>query len=180
MKALIIDVETTGLIKRGAPISSQPEITEYCGIVYDLKPKKGPKELSRIHTLMKPKGKISDEITRITGITQDMVKSSPRFETMSELIRKQIERAPVIIAHNARFDRDVIATEFERIGIRPAWPRLICTIEQTMHVKGHRLNLNALHEYLFGEKFSGAHRADVDVAAVARCAHKLYHDEALQ
>lgn len=180
MKCLIIDVETTGLLKPGAPISAQPEITEYCGILYDMKNKKGPKEISRLHTFVKPHGKISDEIIRITGITPDMVKDAPRFSDVQKQIAKQIEGAPRVIAHNVRFDRGVISNDFQRLNLDIKWPHVLCTIEQTMHIRGYRMSLSALHEHLFNEKFPGAHRADADVAAVARCVHKLYHDGAIQ
>ena len=49
------------------------------------------------------------------------------------------------------------------------WPRLCCTVENTEWLHGHRLSLSALHEELFGEPFSGAHRARTDVAALTRC-----------
>jgi hypothetical protein len=59
------------------------------------------------------------------------------------------------------------------------WPRRICTVEQTQHIKGFRLNLSGLHEFLFGEKFSGAHRAKVDVAALVRCSSEMFKREML-
>jgi len=46
-------------------------------------------------------------------------------------------------------------------------------VQETEWIKGHRLSLSALHEELFGEPFSGAHRARVDVDALTRCFNEL-------
>jgi hypothetical protein len=45
---------------------------------------------------------------------------------------------------------------------------VICTIEQSVHYTGYRMNLGDLHQHLLGEKFSGAHRAREDVEALLR------------
>jgi DNA polymerase III epsilon subunit-like protein len=75
-----------------------------------------------------------------------------------------------VAAHNFSFDRDVLDVEASRIKRRIRWPRrTICTVEQTSHLKGIRLDLSSLHEMLTGEKFVDAHRADADTMALARC-----------
>ena len=42
-----------------------------------------------------------------------------------------------------------------------------------MFIEQRRLNLNKLHELLFGKEFTGAHRAKTDVHALVRCYHEL-------
>ncbi len=69
----------------------------------------------------------------------------------------------------------MIDIEFERLkATKVAWPRVICTIEQTMHYIGRRMTLSVLHEHLFGEKFQGAHTAFGDVSALVRICVELH------
>jgi DNA polymerase III epsilon subunit-like protein len=84
-----------------------------------------------------------------------------------------IEAAPLVIAHNASFDVEMVDIEAARCGAKIVWPRCLCTVEQSSYVIGHRLTLGALHEHLLGEKFEGAHRAKVDVAALIRCVAEM-------
>lgn len=174
MKALIWDTETTGLVKPLLPPEKQPEIIEYFGAMYEFVLKKKPKRSKPLHILFKPKGKISEEITRITGIKPEDVAHAKGFEVEGPKAFKHLESAPLVIGHNVKFDRDMIEIEAARLGYKMKWPRLMCTIEQTMHLKGYRLNLNALHTELIGQPFEGAHRAEVDVEAVARCVDALF------
>lgn len=177
MKALIFDTETTGLITRGRALDKQPEIVEFYAAVYNLKT---GKKTAEYWQLIKPRlGSIPEVTSKIHGIWDKDVAKSPTFDKVAKEIKSIIEKSPIVIAHNAAFDRDMVNLEFERLGEKVKWKRVICTIEQTMHVKGHRLSLSNLHEHLMGEKFEGAHRANVDVAALARCATKLYSQGAI-
>ena len=72
------------------------------------------------------------------------------------------------------FDQEMIDIEAERLGQILRWQRLVCTVEQTVHLRGHRLSLSLLHQHLFDEPFAGAHRAKVDVAALIRCSVELH------
>jgi DNA polymerase-3 subunit alpha len=67
----------------------------------------------------------------------------------------------------------MINNEMRRLGLTVAWPRVICTVEETEHLKGHRLKLSDLYELLFGEKFANAHDAKADVEALAKCYFEL-------
>ena len=63
----------------------------------------------------------------------------------------------------------------ERLGRTVRWPeKLYCTVEQTIHLKGARLDLMSLHEELLGAKFDNAHKADADVGALTRCLVEMY------
>lgn len=64
-----LDVETTGL----SPITN--ELIEVSAIKY-----KGNKKIDTFSTLIKPKVEIPYYITKITGITNDMVKNAPEIE----------------------------------------------------------------------------------------------------
>lgn len=170
-RTIIFDTETTGLIEnRTLRLDRQSEITEVCVIAGDLDT--GASE-TLMNTLVKPRGKITDENVKQNGIFPEMVTDAPTFREIAEELKRHIESAKFAIAHNASFDQEMIDIEMERIGVTVTWPRLICTIEQTMHLLGRRLSLSDLHQYLFGEPFAGAHRAAVDVAATWRCCVEL-------
>lgn len=181
MIATLLDTETTGLIEnRSAALDKLPEIIEFYCIKADLK-RKG-KKLSELHTLIKPSsglprlaiGSKTKTITQITGITEEDLKESPLFPRVAGQIFEFLERSPLIIAQNASFDRDMLDIEAERLGRKLVWPPLICTVEQTVHYKGYRLNLGDLYEYLFGERFPGAHRAKADTEALLRCCVEMF------
>lgn len=172
MIAFLVDTETTGLIdNRTLPLSSQPHVTEFYGCLADLET---GEVLSEVEHLIRPPIAISEEITRITGITDELLKDAPRFMDVADEIISAIEAAPLVVAHNLSFDREMIDIEAERLGRKIAWPRLLCTVEATCHLKGFRLNLQGLHEHLFGEPFANAHRARNDVVALLRVCVELH------
>lgn len=172
MLALILDTETTGLLSNHVlPIDKQPEVIELFAVLHDLK---ADKVKAEYHSLFKPKKAITDEITKITGLTNEDLKDAPAFAAKAAEIKKLIEGAPTIIAHNASYDTEMLGIEFERLGQQLKWPRVICSVEQTVHVKGFRLNLQSLHELLLGQKFLEAHRAKTDTQALARCCVKMF------
>ncbi len=166
------DLETTGLLSsRLIPLKKQPFATEAYLALVDLDT--GPDPLWEIDTLINPQTPISTEITKITGIDDSMVKDAPPFTKIAPLLRMAIENSPRVLAHNASFDCEMLSIEFEREGVTLAWPQTICTVEQTIHLLGHRLTLQGLHEHLFGERFKEAHRARNDVKALIRCCVEL-------
>lgn len=177
--AFIFDTETTGLLHSLLiPLKRQPFITELYGAMVDLDADIPPDAedipvLWELDTLINPGIPISQEITKITGIDDAMVKDAPSFSKFAPLLRHAIEGARFVIAHNASFDKEMIDVEFEREGVKLVWPRIICTVEATVHILGHRMTLQGLHEYLFGERFKEAHRARNDTKALIRCAVEL-------
>lgn len=177
--ALVMDTETTGLISnRSIALDKLPEVIEFCGILADITTGKPRKVLD---VLVKPTRPISNTppdgskktISEITGITNDMLEDAKPFSSMADDIIGMIESAPLVIAQNASFDVEMLDIEAERLGRKIAWPPVVCTIEQTMHLKGKRMNLGDMHEYLLGAKFPGAHRARPDTEALLRVATKL-------
>jgi DNA polymerase III epsilon subunit-like protein len=160
----------------------QPEVIEFYGCLYDLK--KG-KQKAELELLICPTrvGEVPEKITKITGITQDMLKGQPTFMDVGHMIEDIVARADALCGHNVTFDIDVINTEFDRLEwTRPKWPpreTWTCTVEQTMHVKGHRLSLEVLHEMLFEEKIVSAHRAKADVEAHIRVVEEMIRRDML-
>lgn len=172
LKALIVDTETNGLIdNHSVKLDRQPHIIEYFSCTTDLA--KGER-LNELEQLIRPPVKLSKTITDITGIDDSTVATAPVFSEISGAIRSNIETAEVVIAHNMSFDREMLNVEFERIGTPLRWPRVICTVEASLHYRGFRLNLQGLHEYLFNEKFEGHHRARPDVEALERICIEMF------
>jgi DNA polymerase-3 subunit epsilon len=172
--AFIFDTETTGLLdSRLIPLPRQPHIIEFYGALVDLdEPDPIPKW--ELDTLLNPGVPISAEITRITGIDDAMVKDAPTFAEFAPLLRSAFHASHRTIAHNASFDIEMLSIEYARLDSPDPLPAYnICTVEQTVHLKGHRMTLQALHEHLFGERFKEAHRARTDVQALIRCCIEL-------
>lgn len=169
MKILIFDTETTGLPKsKLVPLDRQPQIIELFAISYE-----DEKEISTFDAMFNPGKPLDKKITQITGISDEMLTDKPAFSERAEEIKALIEDHELVVAHNLSFDMAMVNFEINRCNKAVAWPRPLCTVEATIHIKGHRLNLNALHNHLFGEDFTGAHRAETDVRALARCFFEL-------
>lgn len=170
MRTLIFDTETTDLIKNKLlPLERQPHVIEFFGISVDMY----GHECNSFGQLFDPGVPLTDVITRITGIKPDDLRGMPKFSVHAAEIKKFIEGHDEVVAHNLSYDKSMIDFEMKRAGLTVEWPELICTVEATEHIKGHRLNLTALHELLMGEPFSGAHRAEADVRALANCFRAL-------
>lgn len=186
MIALLLDTETTGLIEnRSMALDRLPEVIEFYGLITDLRGTKS-KRRRELHRMIRPQRPLQEEtvrtasgrkkrgITEITGITNEMLSRSPPFSDVADEVFSFIEGAPLVIAQNASFDVDMLDIEADRLGRKIAWPPVLCSIEQSVHYKGYRLNLGDLHEHLLGEKFAGAHRAKADVEALARCCVEMH------
>jgi DNA polymerase III epsilon subunit-like protein len=170
MRALLIDCETTSLLlNRTVNDVHLPRIVEFYGALMDLSPE-GSTLVSELDTLVRPSGSIDEasKATEITGITNEVLRDAPSISAVLPRIKALIEESSMVIAHNASFDREVVDVEAGRLRQTVRWPRVICTVEQTTHLKGYRLSLSDLYFEFFGEKFSGAHRAKIDVEALAR------------
>ena len=177
------DTETTGLIKNHSlGLKWQPKVIEFYAKKSVLKDptKKGPEAwefLEELDFLCHPEETVTDEITRITGITNAMLVDQPHMRHRFPEVVSFFEGVDLVVAHNLSYDKDIIDFENARHnnGQEFIWPpNLLCTVEATVHLKGHRLRLSDLHELLFGVKFEGSHRAKVDVEALERCYVELH------
>lgn len=171
MKHLIFDTETTGLAKNSLrEPDKQPRLIEMVFAIWD--DESG--SISKIGAIFDPGIPIPAEVTKVTGITDKHIQSSPRFCEQAEDFRTLIESVDVVVAHNLSFDRMIINNEFDRCGKpRPKWPRGVCTVEATEHLNGYRMKLGELHRFLFAEDMQGAHRAQADVEALLKCYREL-------
>lgn len=175
MKHLLFDTETTGLVHNsGQPIHKQPQAIEIFGLLLD--DEAGWLEVSSFHSYMDPGVPLPEIVTKITGITNEMVKGKPQFREIARGWDEFMDTADVIVAHNLSYDLAVLGFEYQRCGLAFSPPeKRICTVEQTEWMKGHRLSLTNLHTELFGEAFEKAHSAENDVRAMARCYIELHN-----
>lgn len=169
MRALIFDTETTDLISNTVLAEKhQPKVIEFFGqIVED-----DGTVVRELEFLCNPGHKLEKVTTDITGIKDEQVRDQPPFSHFEAQVRSLIGEADAVVAHNLSYDFNMINFELQRCGTMELvqWPKIrICTVQETEWFKGYRLNLSALHEHLFGEPFTGAHRARVDVQALTRC-----------
>ncbi|XXN19806.1 MAG: exonuclease domain-containing protein [Candidatus Hodgkinia cicadicola] len=106
MKELIIDTETTGLIQ------GKDRIIELAIIEFKLN-----KSIKKIyHSYFNPESaKVSEGALRVHGITNEFLKSWPRFELEAGKILHIIDDNE-LIAHNARFDKQMLLHEFKLAG----------------------------------------------------------------
>lgn len=177
MIVTVFDTETTGLISSGLiPLERQPYVIEFCAITVDLSNKDSEPKLIN-DFLVKAPIPVSEKITEITNITNAMLENEKPFSEYIDRVMESLENCDAVIAHNLAFDKEIIDFEMKRNGQEIKWPRLICTVEQSMPLKGYRLSLADLHRELTGGIFEGAHRAKNDVEALVRCAYSMYDQE---
>jgi DNA polymerase-3 subunit epsilon len=112
----IIDIETTGAVYKYG------KITEIAVFIHN-----GSQITDQMVTLINPEMDIPLPITRLTGITNEMVRKAPRFfEIARELV--EITTGRIFVAHNVMFDYRFIQEEFKRLGYDFQRKR-ICTVQ---------------------------------------------------
>ncbi|MEQ8561760.1 MAG: 3'-5' exonuclease, partial [Cytophagales bacterium] len=117
----IIDIETTGGSYR------YEKIIEIAIVIYD-----GDKILDTFQSLINPEMLIPMHITRLTGISNDMVKNAPKFfEIAKEIV--QITEDKIFVAHNVNFDFGFIKKAFSDLGFNYTRKKL-CTVKYARQV----------------------------------------------
>lgn len=92
-----LDVETTGLNPQF------DSVIEVAVVVFTQQ-----EEISRWSQLIKPKNPIGMHISRLTGITNEMLADAPRFDEIEAELREQVGDRP-IVGHNIAFDMSMLA-----------------------------------------------------------------------
>ncbi len=100
----IIDIETTGGSHKNG------RITEIAIYKFD-----GNSIVDEFVSLINPEMYIPPYITRLTGITNEMVEDAPRFFEVAKQI-VEITEGAVFVAHNAPFDYNFVKAEFNSLG----------------------------------------------------------------
>lgn len=189
LQVIVFDTETTGLLKtKSSDIHDQPQIIEYYGMRVVHRADGIIEKVAEFETYFKP-AKPFDEaiITKITGISNAMVKDAPSFFDKHKELLEFYKGAHRMVAHNCAFDDAMVKNEFLRLAtdelitvdeFNAAIDQIqemkrLCTVQKTMFFQQRRLTLTNLHQELFGVPFEGAHRARHDVEALFRCYEEL-------
>jgi len=161
MNYAIIDVETTGT----SPANGK--ITEIAIFVFN-----GSSVIDSFVSLVNPECSISWNITQLTGITNEMVESAPKFYEIAKKI-VEITANTTFVAHNAAFDYSFVREEFKRLGYDYK-RKTLCTVNLS------RKLIPGLRSYSLGNicqdlniPIEGRHRAGGDALATVQLFEKL-------
>lgn len=167
MKSLIIDTETTGLIKHpSAQDSVQPQIIEWAGLLYE-----DGETLEELDVLINPGCPLPEVITKITGLTDEDLRGARSFVPATEDIVRLFVKADVLIAHNLPFDKGMLELVLKRIDRLNGWPwppAEICTVAEHTEMFGYRPKLTQLYEQYMGRPLEQSHRALDDCRALLK------------
>jgi DNA polymerase III subunit alpha, Gram-positive type len=158
---VVFDIETTGLS------NAHDRITEIGAVMIE-----GGEVVSEFTTLVNPERPISSEITKLTGITDEMVAQAPVIaDALPEFI--QFCQGAVLVAHNAEFDIGFIRENLRKLGCEFDYT-ILDTLRLSRillkNLKRHKLTnvAKALHV-----KLDNHHRAIHDARATAEIFLKL-------
>ncbi len=147
------DLETCGL-------SSFSHIVEVGAVRF-----KVGEEGEYFQTLVNPDCLISPDAVRVHGITDEMVSDAPRARQVLENFF-EFASGCVLVAHNAKYDIDIVTTELIRTGMELPPNEVICTIKASKRFlpKMPNYRLGTVVKVL-GIDHSGYHRALADAVA---------------
>lgn len=112
---VVVDLETTGG-------GSDSEITEIGAVKVQ-----GGRVLGEFQTLVRPGSPIPAMIQVLTGITNQMVATSPTIDSVLPAFA-EFAAGSVLVAHNARFDAGFLKRGFEQIGLTWPGPTVVDTV----------------------------------------------------
>lgn len=154
---VVVDVETTG----SSP-SRGDRITEIAAVQVS-----GGRIVDEFSTLVDPGRPIPSWISRLTGITPEMVEDAPPFSEVADLLLERLE-GRVFVAHNVPFDWRFVTHEMRRArSLLPEGPRL-CTLRLARRALPglRRKGLDGVARY-FDVAIEARHRAAGDALATA-------------
>lgn len=149
----ILDIETTG------GKYNEEGITEIAIYKFD-----GHEVVDEFASLVNPERKIQPFVVKLTGISNNMVRTAPKFYEVAKRI-VEITEGCVIVAHNAKFDTRILSTEFRRLGYEYQ-RKSICTVQlsQQLLPSMESYSLGKLTKAL-GIPIKDRHRAQGDALA---------------
>lgn len=150
---VILDLETTGFNPEEAGITEVAIISLV----------NGQEEL--FETLINPERPIPAEITRITGITDEMVCNQPTIGDLAPILDEMLKGA-IFVSHNVPFDWGFLDYYFRKHLKKPLCMPSLCTLRLARKYLGLRSNkLSSVADY-FSVELINAHRAMNDTRAV--------------
>lgn len=157
---IVFDLETTGLDLVNDRIIQISYIKIY---------PEGKEERNNI--FVNPGKPIPQDVTALTGISDDDVKDSPLFKDIAVKLSENFRNCDFAGFNSNHFDIPMLAEEFLRAGIDFDFSRCRLIDAQTIFHKMERRNLAAAYKFYCGRKMEedfSAHRADQDTEATYR------------
>lgn len=163
---VVFDLETTGL---------DPQVDRIIevGAIKLM----GMQPVEEFSSLVSTSMELTDEIIRITKITQDMLEGQPSIDEILPKFLEFIDGA-ILVAHNADFDLSMIKAACSRAGIDLEWP-CFCTLKMARELLPELENkkLDTLAKY-YGLTFEARHRSIGDVKVTVGVLNGLLAKEA--
>ncbi|MFY0603812.1 MAG: GIY-YIG nuclease family protein [Flavobacteriaceae bacterium] len=157
----IVDIETTGNGYKGS------KITEISIFIFD-----GKQIIDEYTTLVNPESTIPAFITNLTGITDAMVRTAPKFFEIAKKV-EEFTKDTIFVAHNVNFDYNIIQAEFKSLGFDYKRKKL-CTVRLSRKI------IPGLTSYSLGAicsaegiHISDRHRAKGDAEATVELFRRL-------
>ncbi len=152
----ILDIETTG------GQFNEEGITEIAIYKFD-----GHETVDQFISLVNPEIPIQPFVVKLTGITNAMLQSAPKFYEVAKRII-EITNDCVVVAHNSSFDYRILRTEFRRLGY-DFQAQTLCTVElaQQLLPEQPSYSLGKLVRAL-GIPMADRHRANGDAIATVK------------
>jgi DNA polymerase III subunit epsilon len=150
-----VDVETTG------GRSQYDRITEIGAVKI-----RNHEVIGEWRSLINPQRPIPGAITRLTGITNDMVRGAPLFAEIADDFLEFMGEG-VFVAHNVNFDYGFVSAEYERLDRRFRFPKMCTCASMRRRYPGQKsYGLGNLCE-AFDIELKRHHRALYDARAAA-------------
>jgi len=152
----ILDIETTG------GKYNEEAITEIAIHRFD-----GHRVTDTFISLVNPEREIQPYVQKLTGISQKMVHTAPKFYQLAKRIL-EITQDSILVAHNAQFDYRILRTEFHRLGF-DYQRKTLCTVDlsQRLIPEAESHSLGKLVRSL-GIPLNNRHRANGDALATLK------------
>lgn len=156
LEYVVVDCETTG----GSPGRGH-RVTEIAAIRVN---RQGT-VLDELESLVNPVRPIPRTVSRLTNITEDMVRDAPLFVELAPRLQR-IMAGAVFVAHNAPFDLRFVEMEMKRGDYGGPKGRVLCTarLARKMMPEMRSRSLDAL-VYYYGLVCEPRHRAYPDARA---------------
>lgn len=153
---IVLDLETTGISAYRDRITEIAAVKLHQGQIVD-----------EFHTMVNPGYPIPRHITRITGITDDMVQDAPSIDQVLPHL-KEFLGSHIIVAHNAGFDFNFLRYNFLMHQDHKLENRTLCTLKlanRLLDIPKRRLSDCCEYFEVTNEQ---AHRAMSDVLATTQ------------
>lgn len=158
---IVLDIETTGLNPKKDKIIEVAAVKIINDEIRDI-----------FHSMIDPEIEIPQEITKLTGITNEMVQGSPKINDVMEQFYNFVENT-CLVAHNASFDLSFLREALGKTGLiisNAIIDTLSLSRELLKDTKKHNLAALAAYFHISSDRH---HRALDDTKATANIFIKL-------